>query len=490
MKKTLPTLPVFMAAEALIYLLTYAQHPATPGNSKKDPLGWWGYWDQSQYLRSAQALYAHNLNPGEHWYPFGYSILGAPFASGTHAHAFLLPDMACMLAAMGAFVFVCRRLSLSEFAASAMFMFATMGSHSLREVWAEPWNTTLSTALIWSAFALFALHETAPAPRRGLARWAALLTGMLVPLMFVTRMTDLLIAALLVLGFVLEPNETWAVRTRRGMEMTIGALVTGVPLLVLWLRIWGFAEPAYMHISRALGFDVPTLAWRSYLLLITPDGWFEDGAGLFARLPWLLPGIAGMIYLPFIMRSAERRVLLFLSSAIFLYLALFCSYTDLVPSGLWQYHNVHYFKWCAPGLLLLGVKLVEHWRAKPKAALGCCVFVLFLTCIRLGPRPIVTGQAAWMIKLNGQVSTRSPALFNEFRFVDQVGPEIAIRDIRTVPTDEGWRFIAMHRPFRGALTVAGLGDTVWPDGVWPEGMAAEQRFTRGLSLGWPCFLKL
>jgi hypothetical protein len=490
MKKTFPALPVFMAVEAVIYLLTYAQHAATPGNSLEHPLGWWGYWDQSQYLRSAHALHAYNLNSGEHWYPFGYALIAAPFASGTNAHAFLLPDLACLLVAMGAFVFVCRRLSIGPFTASAMFMFATMGSRTLRDVWAQPWNTTLSTALIWAAFALYALHETTPAPRRGLARFAAILAGLLFPLMFVTRMTDVLIAAVLFAGFVLQPGETWALRARRGAEMALGALVTGLPLLVLWLRIWGFAKPAYLHTSLALGFDVSTLAWRSYLLLITPDGWFEDGAGLFARLPWLLPGVACMIYLPFLRRSPERRVLLFLSGAIFLYFALFCSYTDLVPSGLWQYNNVHYFKWCAPGLLLLGCKLVAYWRANPKVALACCAFVLFLTCIRVVPIPVTTGQAAWMIKLNGQVSTRSPGLFNEFRFLDQVGPEIAVRDVRTVPMDAGWHFIAMHRPFLGAVTVAGLGDTVWPDGVWPEGMAAEQRFGRHLSVGWPCFLKL
>ena len=490
MKKSFPALPVFMAVEAVIYLLTYAQHPAAPGNSTKFPLGWWGFWDQSQYLRSAHALNALDLRASEHWFPFGYALLGAPFASGTHGHPYLLVDLACLLTAMGTFVFFCHTLAIGGIAASAMFMLASLGSATLRQVWAQPWNTTLSTALIWCVFALYALDQTAPSPRRGLARSAALLAGLVFPLMFVTRMTDCPIIALLSLGFVLRPGEAWGARTRRGAQIALGALITGLPLLVLWLKIYGFAKPTYMQDSLALGFDFSTLLWRSYLLLITPQGWFVDSAGLFARLPWLLPGVACMIYLPFLARSAERRVLLTLSGAIFLYFVLFCSYRDLVPSGLWTYHNVHYFKWCLPGLLLLGYKLVEHWQANAKAALASCAFVLCLTCIRVVPKPAAPGDAAWMITVNGQVSTRSPALFNEFRFVDQIGAEIAVRDVRTVPTDDGWRFIAMHRPFRGALTVAGLGDTVWPDGVWPEGMAAEQRFDRRLSVGWPCFLKL
>ena len=477
-----------MAVEALIYLLGYAQNAATPGNSSNFPSGWWGYWDQSHYLRSAHALNALDLRASEHWYPFGYALLGAPFASGTHGHPFLLPDLACLLAAMWAFVIFCRRLWVGETAASAMFMFASLGSRSLRETWVQPWNTTLSTVLIWSAFALYALHETTAIPRRSLARFAPLLAGILFPPMFITRMTDAPIIAMLSLGFMLRPGETWMERARKGAAIALGTLLTGLPLAILWLAIYGFAKPTYMHNSLALGFDFSTLAWRSYLLLISPKAWFAEGAGLFARLPWLLPGVACMLYLPFTARSAERRVLLVLSGALLLYGALFCSYTDLVPSGLWTYHNVHYFKWCMPGLLLLGYKLVELWPANRKAALACCAFVLFLTCLRVTPRPVANGETAWMIKLNGRVSTRSPAMFNAFRFQDQRGPEIAVRDVRTVPTDAGWRLIAMKRPFVGPLTITGLGDTVWPDGVWQEGQPAEQRFGRRLSLGWPCFL--
>jgi hypothetical protein len=490
MKKTFPALPVFMAIEALIYLLTYAQYAATPGNSTQYPLGWWGYWDQSHYLRSAQALHGLDFRASEHWYPFGYALLGAPFASGTHGHAYLLPDLACLLAAMGAFVVVCRRLQVGEIAASAMFMFASLGGRYLRDVWVEPWNTTLSTALIWACFALYALYETSPEPRRGLARWAPCLAGVLFPLIFITRLTDAPIIGMLFLGFVLRSGLTWRARMLGiGKDVAAGALITGVPLLSLWLFIYGFAKPPYLQNAMALGFDPSTLAWRSYLLLITPDGWFVDGAGFFARWPWLLSGVACMICAPFITRSAERRVLLTLSGAIFVYFVLFCMYTDLAASGLWTYHNVHYFKWCVPGLLLLGYKLVERWRVNRVAALGACAFVLLLTCLRVVPKPVATGQGAWMIALNGQVSTHSMAAFNEFRFADQVGPERAVRDIRTVPTDVGWRFIAMHRPFLGTLTVSGLGETVWPDGVWPDGAPAEQRFGRRVALGWPCFIK-
>ena len=478
-----------MAIEALIYLLTYAQYAATPGNSTLYPSGWWGYWDQSHYLRSAHALNALDFRASEHWYPFGYALLGAPFASGTHGHAYLLPDLVCLLAAMVGFVFVCRRLEVGGVVAPAMFLFATLGGRYLRHVWVEPWNTTLSAALIWTCFALYVLYETTASPRRGAARFAPFLTGCLFPFLFITRLTDAPVIAMLFLGFVLRPGSSRRVCSAIGREVAAGALLTGLPLLALWLFIYGFAKPPYLQNSMALGFDPSTLAWRSYLLLITPDGWFVDGAGLFARWPWLLPGVACAICAPFITRSAERRVLLTLSGAIFVYFVLFCMYTDLAPSGLWTYHNVHYFKWCFPGLLLLGYKLIEHWRVNRFAAVVACVFVLLLTCIRVIPKPVAAGQGAWMIILNGQVSTRSMAAFNEFRFVDQAGPERAVRDIRTVPTDEGWRFIAMHRPFVGEVTVSGLGDSVWPDGAWPEAAPAEMRYDRKMAFGWPCFIK-
>jgi hypothetical protein len=52
---------------AALLLRTYATNPARPGASSRFPLGWWGWWDQSQYLLSARALAHFDFASDQHW---------------------------------------------------------------------------------------------------------------------------------------------------------------------------------------------------------------------------------------------------------------------------------------------------------------------------------------------------------------------------------------------------------------------------------------
>ena len=51
---------------AALYLWRYAADPAVPGGSAQFPEGWWGWWDQGHYLRSATALAQGNFDPAQH----------------------------------------------------------------------------------------------------------------------------------------------------------------------------------------------------------------------------------------------------------------------------------------------------------------------------------------------------------------------------------------------------------------------------------------
>src|SRR6476469_2214962 len=57
---------------ALIYLKAYSIHPALPGLNPQTPLGWWGWWDQGQYLKCAVGLAHGHLTSETYWYPLGY----------------------------------------------------------------------------------------------------------------------------------------------------------------------------------------------------------------------------------------------------------------------------------------------------------------------------------------------------------------------------------------------------------------------------------
>ena len=54
---------------------------------------WQGWWDQSQYLKSAVAFSEGNLAADQHWYALGYPLLGAPFVALLPKDPFFVVNM-------------------------------------------------------------------------------------------------------------------------------------------------------------------------------------------------------------------------------------------------------------------------------------------------------------------------------------------------------------------------------------------------------------
>ncbi len=442
-----------------IYLSSYFSNPAVPGNAGRFPLGWWGWWDQSHYILSARSLAHGDLAPGQHWYPLGYAVLGAPFTLLSRLHPFLVPDLGCLLLSYLAFLVFARCVGLSATWGALSFLLATCGSEALRNVWAEPWNTSLSSALIWWLLALTALQLVRPTVIAHVRLRRFGIMGALVVAIPFVRPTDSLLVVIWAGGAALLGLRERAVRLRELAALMLGAVVVLTPEAALWLGVHGAHESQYMISSRVLGFSFDSAGWKTYLLLSTPRPWFPYGAGIVQRLPWVMPGLAGMLAIPFIAQGAPRGLLGLMAAMIVAYCLLFFCYVDLIPSGLWRYNNIHYFKWTLPGL------------------------VLALADLRIPPRPAAAGQPAWMIQLPGPVPGFDEAYFASFTLHDARGAMQPLRDFRAFPDQGGWRLIALHRPFTGAVVISGLGHR--PDGlVGPD----AHRWSRGLSLRLPCWL--
>ncbi len=467
-----------------IYLSSYFSNPAVPGNAGRFPLGWWGWWDQSQYILSARSLAAGDLLPGHHWYPPGYAVLGAPFALLSRLHPFLVPDLGCLLLSYLAFLVFARCVGLSATWGALSFLLATSGSEALRNVWAEPWNTSLSSALIWWLLALTALQLIRPAVIAHVRLRRFGIMGALVAAIPFVRPTDSVLVVVWAGGAALLGLRERALRLRELAALMLGAVVVMASEAALWLGVYGAHESQYMINSRVLGFSFDSAGWKTYLLLSTPRPWFPYGAGIVQRLPWVLPGLAGMLAIPFIARGVPRGLLALMTAMIVAYCFLFFCYVDLIPSGLWRYNNIHYFKWALPGVVLLGVLLLRALLRGPRRpALAALVAVLALTDLRILPRPATAGEPAWMIQVPGPVPGFDEAYFASFTLHDARGAMQPIHDFRAFPDQNGWRLIALDRPFTGALVISGLGH--WPDGVvGPD----AHRWSRGLSLRLPCWL--
>lgn len=380
-----------LALLVIIHLGTYAALPPTPGNMVAFPLGWWGWWDQSQYLRSARAFAARDLRASEHWYPFGYALLGAPFARWSAGHPFLLPDLGCEVAAFFCFLAFARRAAcVAAPVAALLFLLGTTASASVRAVWSEPWNTTLSAALIWALLALAALRRDGP-PRP----LAAATAGALAAAIVATRPTDALLVAIWGAWFAgslacaARPAGGRGAAARSLAAFAGGLACVGLPVAALWLAIYGPHPSPYVVASRSMGFAWKALPWRAYLLLSAPRPWFAEGAGLVQRLPWLLPGAAAVVAAPLFLRG---RMLL-LAAMVTATFVLFCAYVDLIASGLWHYNNVHYFKWTFPGLCLLGWTAARDAIAAGRGRRFACVLLatVLASSFRLLPTPAARG---------------------------------------------------------------------------------------------------
>ncbi len=476
-----------------LFLRTYAINPARPGASGRFPLGWWGWWDQSQYLLSARALAHFDFASDQHWYPFGYALLCAPFSVLLPLHGFLLPDLICYLACYLAFLGFARAVTVGPAWAALLFLLGTAGSQAIRDVWAEPWNTTLSSALIWSLLALTARHMTllpsddGMAGRRRLLRLLAM--GAIAGFVPITRPTDALLVAIWAVGAGSCALRDDLLRRRDLLALLAGALLVLVPGGLLWLRIYGFGPSPYVLSSRDLGFSVAAIGWKSYLLLISPAPWFTFGAGITQRLPWVLPGLAGMLAAPWLTRGRARQLLLLLSAMIVTYSLLFFSYVDLIPSGLWRYNNIHYFKWMLPGMALFAFLLLrELVFGRRRAASLALAAVLVLYVVRWRPHPAAEAEPAWMVQVAGPTPGWDETYFAAFTIRDERGVLVSIKDFRALPDSQGWRLIALRRPFYGSLLIGGLGHP--PDGpvppVWAK--AGTRRWSRSFGVRLPCWL--
>lgn len=471
----------------LVYIQAYLGNPARPGRSHGWPLGWWGWWDQSLYLRSARAFADGSFSPDQHWYPLAYPLIGAPFVGFWPRHAFFVPDLLCLVAAYVAFLAFAEAAGVAAGWAALLFLLSSVAFEVLQAVWAEPWTSTLSTALIWWLLALTARHLAPPtAERRRNVRVApSIATGVLAVCIVFTRPIDALVVAIWgagVAGFAVRDRAWQSVLAL--WPIGAGMLLASVPAILLWLRIYGAAPSPYVIQSRSIGFEFHALWWKTALLLLTPQPWFPAGSGMIARFPWLLFGIAGILALPWIVRGRALRLLALLAVMIVGYCVLFFAYVDLLPTGLWRFLNIHYFAWAIPGYALLAALLVRDLAGKrwPRGvAVAAIIGTAALLCVRVVPRAVSADEPAKAVDFAGPM----PPFVDTFLM-----GALAVRDANGVLHD--------YSDFRGLIYPGGVrvigirreltGPVEWVPGSAPQGFERtipDARWAELIRLAWP-----
>lgn len=330
-----------------VYLVAYLGHASLPAAGSQ---GWWGWWDQGQYLRSAQAFARAVLTPRAHWYPPGYPLVASFFVPWLPRHPFFIPNLLCFVGIVLALYRIFRSL-LSRLESVLLIGFG-LGQSLVLEHLVIPW-TTIPTQLISYAAMLWVVARRPS--RRGLVM-AALAVGA----MSWIRPGDLLFVAPFFAAAL------WEIRRRRRWlpeAALIAGIVAGWLLLALIANkvIFGvFWATAYTKVVGSIGFSANALALNAYSLLIEARTLYAiDTPTLLARYPWALIALPGVVVL--VKRWGLRAIALPLS---FLVTMLFyLSYRDFDASTAFKFSTVHYLLWMVPPLAMLSYLTVrDGWR--------------------------------------------------------------------------------------------------------------------------------
>lgn len=353
-----------------IYTLAYLAYAALPGNNIEHPLGWWGWWDQSLYLRSARALGLRLLTPEAHWYPLGYSLLGAPWTRVIPAHPFYFVNLLCLLGALFCFVRIGRAVGVRDGFAAAVFIGCIAVDRMVLSQFVVPWNTTPVMFYVYGALALTLRKGPLGLP-------VAVTVALCAALVLVTRPSDMVV--LIPVGTALICRLFWFHRPAVALgHLLSGAVASGfvcAAYAALHVRIYGFAPSPYMVHSGAIGLNLTDLPQKLFAVLLDPLPLYGEGEGLLQRAPWIILAIPALPIAVLVGNIAVITVFAIVAINVVFYTA----YADFLPHGIWRYNNVHYLKMSYPLIALMCIFVVRSIKSLKMASIALFAVIVVLS---------------------------------------------------------------------------------------------------------------
>jgi hypothetical protein len=391
-RKHIPTW-VFLWSSAIVYTYAYLVNPALPGNNITYPEGWWGWFDQSQYLLAAKSWLAHDLSPGHHFYPPLYPLIGAAFCRWMPVHPFFFFDGAAFVGFIYTFLrFASRYISRVE--TLAIVVVVIYFNPTIMENFAIPWSTA-GTIAIYSAMILMLMQldrrVSETQVRDSFKTFlVALCFSAIFGLLVVLRPVDAGLAAIffpayLYLQFRRDRLLAEVNRWQRGLLTCVAlgcGLAIGLGLFAIYnTHVFGSPLGGYVQsTATSSGYFISELPRKAFSLLFDSYTYFlEPDSSIVSKYPWVLLSILGLLV--FLVRG--DALLRILALAIVFHFCLYAPYGDLLPNGVWRYKNIHYFKWMFPYLMLFAWLLVRWVLVSSSSELGKANFSARTVGIRL-----------------------------------------------------------------------------------------------------------
>lgn len=344
-------LVAFLAVVTVLFALSYATYPVSPFNA---PSGgdWFGWWDQSSYLKSAEAFARGDLAPGSHWYPPGYALLGAPFVHLFPRDPFAVVNLVFTLVFAAGFLAYFR--PVIGYWATVLSFFASL---LLPAVLWLPWRVDLpfwlQFTIPWNSVPVAAAFMLVIVMMRTLRERRSVLPDIVIGasagLVAVTRPIDVIPLAPIALIYLWR-RLTPSIRWRNLAAGVAGLLAVLGPVAVLMLAIHGGLETPYAAKSAAIGLSLANIPYKAFIVLLDPST---------AGGPLSLLEVAPLFYLAIplavVWAILDRRnglvpVLMALAA-----LVTYLAYNDFFPHNMFLFFLVHYFVWALPVLMAGGV---------------------------------------------------------------------------------------------------------------------------------------
>src|SRR5262245_8374099 len=344
-----PLLAALVAAAAAYFAYRYTIEPTRPGLAFQR--GWFGYFDQGQYLRMARDLSELRLPASPFLYWVGYPIVAVPFLwLGLDYDPWLLFDGAAFVFSAAATFVVAGRIfgRLAAGIAGFGLVFAT----PLVVYCVTPWNSTVSLV----ALSGILLLGTSPRP----GSWHPYAIWSLVAWAFAARYGDALWLG--AIGAVAVARPPYGRAWPRLLAAGATALVLAVPILIAQQRAFGspFTTPYSLHVG--IGNTTSDDQWSAYDLGRVPRSAFgmfispfllgekQPGSPLLADMFWAIAAIPGALVA---ILSPRFRPLLAVTIVGWIAASVFyLSFRGTGAGGI-QYGALHYFKMWWPVVSIL-----------------------------------------------------------------------------------------------------------------------------------------
>lgn len=391
---------IALAAAALLYMAAYYYSDVRPRADAQYPLGWWGWFDQSEYIKSVRAFANLSFASSEHLYPPLYALIAAPFFIAFPDHPFLIPNFIYFTF----YVYVLLRVSQRYYgpylpAVVLVSMLGVLPVISLTQ-WIIPWTTSLQAALVSWLVLIFSRFESRNIPFQVNSRtdwfWFTaffVFYGALTP----TRPLDIVPWFPFALSFfinVLITNVKAApphLRLKTALlcltAPALGGLVFVILYLLFNLVVFGSFFGVYLGIASRNLYLPADILEKAYSIFVRSGPIYgEYGQAFFEQIPVAAPVLAICIVTMWFVSGLRRWIVL----TALLHFMIYLPYGDLLPTGTFRYYNLHYFKWAYPWLAVIAAGQALCWGAgvvrragglKPLAASASILALLLIVDI-------------------------------------------------------------------------------------------------------------